>query len=203
MKQAHRLWTVGCVSALLLLGGGCSRGTRIGDRKIRSPKVRTVSHYGVTLDKEASAKKVAFVLLRSLREDFLAPDQARREQALDVTFDVCAAGLLAASNQTSFTNDELTHQIVYHWAPVVGYYVGDLDFEWPQAEPRLVTAIAPPLKIGKQQYETTNVLIELADPSGDVRKQVVLVIKLARDQGYWRVFQLSYEQTRRHIARGA
>ncbi len=194
---------VGWVAVLLLLCGGCSRDTRVGDRKVRSPKVRTVSHYGVTLDQDASPKQVAYVLLRSLREDYLAADDDAREKALDVTFDVCAASILAESNPTSFSDDEFTHQLVYRWAPIVGYYVGALDFEWDKAEKRLVSAIAKPLKLRKKEYETANILIELADPSGDSRKQVVLVVKLARDQGYWRVFQLTFEQTRRHIARGS
>ncbi|MBU0719483.1 MAG: hypothetical protein KJ749_14655, partial [Planctomycetes bacterium] len=85
------------------LAAGCeSAGAgRLANRKVEKPEVRTVTHYGMTLDEDASPEEVAFVLLRAIRDDFYAADLASREAAIDMQLDVCAANEMAARTSST------------------------------------------------------------------------------------------------------
>ena len=122
---------------------GCSRDVRLTGRTIPSVTVRAVTHYGVTLDEPASPEQVAYVLLRAIRDDFLAGDEAAREAALAIQFDVCAARELAARNPTSAHRDEFIYSIVHHWTPTVSHYVHDFEPDWAKSQGRFVRRDLP------------------------------------------------------------
>ncbi len=176
---------------------GCSGDARLADKKVRSATVRSATHYGVTLDQQATPEQVAFVLLRAIRDDVSAESKQDRETALDVQFDLCAANAIQKKNPTTMPRDEFIHNVVYHWAPTVSHYVSDFDTEWEKASARLVRAKLT--TDSKGNPEECEVLMELSDPSGNPNARVVMVIWMARDEGYWRVMHLGFDPTRRSI----
>jgi len=182
----------------LAIGCGCGGGdARLAGKKMRSVKVRSVTHYGLTLDQQATPEQVAFVLLRAIHDDVAAKVKEVREAALDKQFDICAANVLQKRNRTSMPRDEFVHSVVYHWAPTVSHYVGDFETEWDQAAVRLVRGKAS--KDQKASSEETEVYMELADPGGDPKARVVMVIWMVQDEGFWRVTHLGFDSSRRSI----
>lgn len=201
MRIAIRVWfqlslALGLGAALWL---ACGRDARLADRKLRRPEVKTVTHYGVTLDKNASPKQVAYVLLRAIRDDVLTKTDEQRQHALDIQFDVCAAGEIQKINPTSLTPDEFVFQVVHRWTPTVSHYVRDFEMEWEEADARLVTARPRTAKGSANDADQRQVLMEVKDPSGEPNAQVVLVIWLVRDEGYWRVSRLGFDPRRRSL----
>jgi len=181
--------------AVVALFAGCAR-----DESLRSPEVKTVTHYGRTLDEQASPQEVAYVLLRAMRDDFLADSSAEREKALDVQFDVAAANVLRKLNRSKGMSDAaFLDRVVRHWTPIVGHYIENFDFTWDAARSRLQPAVAEKLKVDGERLVTTNVLMELQDPSGDPNASVVLIIRLVQDGGYWRVYKLEYDHRYRSL----
>ncbi|MFQ5590373.1 MAG: hypothetical protein ACE5HE_04340 [Phycisphaerae bacterium] len=179
---------------LVWLGGvsGCERNVRLAGKKIRHATVRAVTHYGMTLDEDAPPEQTAFVLLRAIRDDFLAPDAVARARALDTQFDVVAADVIAARNPTSLTRDELVYHIVNHWTPTVSYYVNDFETDWEKAKSRFVRV--GPIDAGRAEpgVQECQILMEARDPSGDPQAQVLLAIGLIQDGGLWRVTQVGF-----------
>ncbi len=176
---------------------GCGHDARLAGQKIRSPKVGTVTHYGVTLDRQAAPEQVAFVALRAIREDVSAKTDAERQAALDKQFDLCAANVLAAKNVSSLPRDEFIHSVVYHWAPTVAHYVGDFETEWEKASARCVRRESNPAKESKGGATEAEIAMQVRDPGGDPNASVVLLVWLAQDEGYWRVTHLGFDPTRR------
>ncbi len=191
------IWTV--LAGLLILGG-CNRDARLAGKNIPSVTVKPVTHFGVTLDESASPKQVAYVLLRAVRDDFLADTEAEREAAMQVQFDVCAANVLASGNRTSTSRDEFIYDVVYHWTPTVSHYVGDFETEWSVAASRLVqTEPAPVSETGDGALEC-EVRMQLNDPGGDPNARVVMIIWMVQDEGMWRATHLGFDATRRSIS---
>ena len=184
--------------ALCLALAGCSRDARLVGRNVRSVTVKPVTHYGVTLDENATPKQVAYVLTRAIRDDFLAATSEDREASLDVQFDICAANVINARNTTAISRDEFVHNVVYHWTPTVSHYVGGFDTEWAKAEPRLVQSAVRTDGEGTKKCE---VRMELADPDGDPGASVVMITWLTRDKGLWRVTHVGFDRTRRKLAK--
>jgi hypothetical protein len=180
----------------LVVWCGCG-DARLAGHKIRSATVRSVTHYGVTLDQQATPEQVAFVVLRAIRDDVSAKSKEEREAALDKQFDICAANVLQKKNRTSMPRDEFVHSVVYHWAPTVSHYVGDFETDWGRAAARLVRT--KPNTDSKASPEETEVYMELADPSGDPKARVVMVIWMVQDGGFWRVTHLGFDSTRRSV----
>jgi hypothetical protein len=184
-------------AGVLAVWCGCSGDTRLAGHKIRSATVRSVTHYGVTLDQQAAPEQVAFVVLRAIRDDVSAKTKEDREAALDKQFDLCAANVLQKRNRTSMPRDEFVHSVVYHWAPTVSHYVGDFETEWDKAAARLVHGRLA--KDSKTNLEECEVQMELADPRGDPKARVVMVIWLVKDEGFWRATHLGFDSTRRSV----
>ena len=176
---------------------GCGGDARLAGQKIRSATVRSVTHYGVTLDQQAAPEQVAFVLLRAIRDDVSAKSKEEREAALDKQFDLCAANVLQKRNRTSMPRDEFIHSVVYHWAPTVSHYVGDFEMERDKAAARFVRKT--PKTEAKASPEECEVHMELADPSGEPKARVVVVIWMVQDGGFWRVTHLGFDPSRRSI----
>src|SRR3972149_10392414 len=84
---------------------GCGGDARLAGQRIRSVTVRSVAHYGVTLDQQASPEQVAYVLLRAVRDDVVAKSREERDTALDKQFDLCAATVIQNKNRTSLPRD--------------------------------------------------------------------------------------------------
>ncbi len=187
------------VSAAIIAPGaaawcGCGRDAQLAGENVRHATVRTVSHYGVTLDRNATPEQVAFVALRAIRDDFLADTRADREAAIDKQFDVCAAEVIASRNRTALSRDEMVYHVVTEWTPTVSYYVGDFETEADKAVARLVNhGTTNPVGNGAAECELA---MEVADPAGDPNARAVLLIWLAEDGGYWRVMHFGFEQKR-------
>ncbi len=179
--------------------GGCSRDVRLADRKIRSVTVGTITHYGTTLDRDASPEQVTYVLLRAIRDDFLAQTDDAREAALDKQFDLCAANVVAGRNRLQISRDEFIHNVVYRWTPTVSHYVHDFETEWEKARKRLVLSAPRTVKGSDSDSRECEVFMEVDDPEGDPSARVVMVVYLTQDDGYWRVLHLGFDPRSRKI----
>lgn len=180
----------------------CNRDVRLDDQKVRSVTVKAVSHYGETLDENASPERVAYVALRAIREDALAQTDEEREKALDTEFDVCAADELQRVNGTSRSRDEWVHSVVYHWTPTVDHYAADLPTSWEDAKKRLVNRGVKPIPDHPGGANQCELAMVVADPSGDPRSNVVLLVWLAEDSGFWRVTHFGFDRTTRSLGVG-
>lgn len=187
--------------ALCSAFGGCSRDARLADHDVRTVTVKSVTHYGVTLDENATPKQVVFVLTQAIRGDFLAATPEEREHFLDVQFDICAANVINARNKTKISRDEFIYNVVYHWTPTVSHYVGGFDTEWAKVEPRLVQSAVHTDGTEGGGTKRCEVRMELVDPDGDPGAGVVMIAWLARDKGLWRVTHVGFDRTRRKLAK--
>jgi hypothetical protein len=195
---------VAAVGLLLLAAGtGCKGDARLKDKNLRNPTVHAVTHYGQTLDEQADPRQVAYALLRAMHDDMTAADQAAREQAMDVQFDLCAADWLAESNRTVLSREEYLYTLISTWTPTVGHYVDGFPATWEEAEGRLVRIAAANALY--DEVPACAVLLEVVPRDGNRRAQVVLAVWLVEDKGFWRVTHVSYMPPYRSIAaaRGA
>ena len=183
---------------LVFVGGlaGCNRDVRLADRESPHVEVRDVTHYGLTLDSDATPEQVAFVALRAIRDDVLAATPEARQAALHKQFDVAAANVIARRKRPDQDRDEWVYRVVYHWAPTVAHYVDTFPLEWSKAEERLVRR-APRLgKPAGADAEQIEVAMEVQPADGGPEAQVVLYVRLARDKDYWRVLHLGFDAKR-------
>jgi hypothetical protein len=180
---------------------------RLDERELRDVKIRTVTHYGLTLDEAADPESVAFVALSAIREDFEAgEDTAKREAALDKQFDVAAVEYIADQNHSSRTREEFLLSVIRVWTPVVAHYVGDFPTTLEDARSRFVLRKA---KVAEGAPEKADVLMEVDDLAAgrDPNARVVLVVYLVKDGGYWRVTHVGFDtstqdpEARRRIAK--
>jgi hypothetical protein len=180
--------------AVLGLAGpvGCSRNAHLADKDIRDVTVRSVTHFDIKLDEQATAKETAFVLLKAMRDDFFASNEAQRKAAIDVQYDVAAADVLTDRISTTLSRSELLYRVVSQWTPTVSHYVHDLETEWPQARERLVRVGPRPARNGKPGVQECQVVLEVADADADPNAQVLLVAYMIQDGGFWRVLQLGF-----------
>lgn len=126
--------------AALAAGLVAMSGCRQAEADAPKAEVRTVEAYGVTLDPAASPQQVAYVLLRSIADDYAAvraKDPAAQRKAQETTMSVAAPRrieerLLATANQISPKakkenlgpdRDKKLFKTVHYWAPIVGHYV--------------------------------------------------------------------------------
>ncbi|MFQ5413435.1 MAG: hypothetical protein ACE5E6_03155 [Phycisphaerae bacterium] len=176
---------------------GCRRNVRLADEHIRHATVRVVEHYGIRLDRDATPKQVAYVLLRAVYDDFRADTPAERDAAMDVEFDVCAADELARTNTTSMTRDEFITMVVRLWTPTLAHYVGSFPRSWEEADRRLVVS---PIARAPRKSEMVGVKMVAADPSGDPNADVVVVVWMVKDDRFWRVTHTGFDVGKRSIA---
>jgi len=192
----------GAVLVICLSGWGCRRDVRLAGKKVRSLQVRTVEHYGVVLNQDASPQEVAYVLLRAIRDDVNAASPAEREAALDVQFDVCHPGSISGSSRPGVKRDEVVHLVVTHWAPALAYYVDSFDFDPAEAKSRMTVS---PTKVLGDGRRSCSVYLPVDDPNGDPKARVIAAVVLIRakpgggpssgtdgDTGYWRVNRVGF-----------
>ncbi len=180
----------------------CSRDVWLAGKEIPTVTVHAVEHYGTKLDANGTPEQVAYVALRAIRDDFLAEDEEARKQALATQFDVCAAGVLQGRNTTSMERDEFVYNVVQRWTPTVSHYLADFPAAWATAEARMHRR--PVTRSGKQAEgaisdDECEVAMVVRDPGGDPNAQVVLLVWLVRDSGFWRVTHLGFDPSARAI----
>ena len=176
------------------IGCGCGRDVRLAGKTVRHVQVKPVSHYGVTLDQSATPEQVAFVALRSIREDFFAATPEQSRAASDIQFDVAAADVIAARNRSSLTRDEYVHHVVSRWTPAISHYAADFEVEAPLALSRFTNRGLS--KSSGAEPAECELAMEVDDPSGDPAGKVVIVTWLAKDGGLWRVTHFGFEPKR-------
>ncbi len=185
--------------ALLVMWCGCDRDARLTGQKLREVTVGTVTHYGVTLDQDASPEQVAYVLLRAIHDDFLAEDETAREAALDKQFDVCAANELVPESLPDHERREMLFRLVHRWTPAVAHYVHDFETEWEKARARFTRLGMQPSPNSKGGGMECQIVMELEDPGGDPNARVLLAVGLIQDGGYWRVMRVAFAPNRRTL----
>ena len=185
--------------ALLPIWSGCDRDARLTGQNLREAAVGTVTHYGITLDQDASPERVAYVLLRAIHDDFLAEDETAREAAIDKQFDVCAANELVPESLPDHERREMLFRMVHRWAPAVGHYVHDFETEWEKAQARFTRLGMQPSPNSKGGGMECQVVMELEDPGGDPNARVLLAVGLIQDGGYWRVMRIAFAPSRRTL----
>jgi len=168
--------------------GGCSHS----EEKVPPAEVKTVEAYGVTLDPSASPQQVAYVLLRSIADDYAAArakDYEAEKKAQDLTYSLAAFDeierrLLGAARQLNqgTTKAALGPQraakifkTVHYWAPIVGHYVPSfarhlptfVRDSWVTIEPNGRTAhvyypVSHNPQVAPAKAETATIIIELS-----------------------------------------
>jgi len=176
--------------ATVIVAAACSRNARLADHDVRAPEVGSITQYGVTLDQDAEPWHVAYVLLRAVRDDVLAEDDAARNRALDVELRTTAPEVIYAAHKgrlprSPLSRDEVVFETVYTWAPALAYYVDELDFDLAEAE-RVIRQDKPHTKAG---YDVTTVGLPLLDPRNRAGS-VFLSITLVKERGFWRAASL-------------
>ncbi|MCP4251114.1 MAG: hypothetical protein GY778_29095 [bacterium] len=189
----------GLVAVLLFAAGGCDQDARLADHTIPHVEVTTVSDQGLELGNDADPQEVVYVLLKAIRDDVLAGDDAvARRAALDRQFAVCDPDYLYDWYRRSLGpravagRDDVVYKRVRLWAPALAHYAGDLDFDLETARSRMTPARETNAKEG-WPGETVQVDLPVADPQGGPKAGAVIRVRLHRhDQGVWRVFQVGF-----------
>ncbi len=171
-------------------------------KKVPTVKVGPVTQYGVKLDEKASPEQVAYVALRAIRDDVFAKDDAARQKAIDVEFSVSAADVLQSRNRTTLSRDEFVYGVVYRWTPTVSHYAADFEVEWDRAEARMHRR--PVTHLGKAPQDESSedeceVAMVVKNPNGDPNANVVMLVWMAKDAGFWRVTHLGFDLSTRAI----
>ncbi len=162
-------------------------------------QVKTVTHFGQVLDESATPKQVAFVLLRALKEDFLAATPKDRAAALHIEFDVCAPDAIVSRLPGILTRDELLYRVVHLWSPTIGQYVGDIGSSLEPMETRLIQRGLRQMAGADDGVMECKILINLDDPNGDPNAAVVLVLSMVQENKHWRVDRLEFAPTVRSL----
>jgi len=181
---------------------GCARDAHLAGRKIPHVTVKAVTIDGVTLDQDASPEAVAFAALEAIREDFKASSPKERDAALAKQFDLCAANVIEKHNRSSLDRDEFIYNVVYRWTPTVSHYIDDFPVTREEASERFVVRPVSESERIDPKTEVMAIAMEVTPPGGDERSQVILMIWLARDSGFWRVVHFGFDQQRRSLSEG-
>jgi hypothetical protein len=205
MGIQRRIEIVTTLALLVGIGGasGCNRDVRLAGKGVKTVTVRPVTHYGVTLDEQASPEQTVYALLHAIRDDFIAMNKADRDAALGKQFDVCAANVIAASNPTSLGRDQYIHRAVTQWTPTVSHYASDFETDWEKAEGRFVRVGPKPTGEEDSAGQACQIFMEVNDPNGDPNSRAVLVVSLVLDQELWRVARVGFTSRARALKRRA
>ncbi len=196
----QRFITAGLGLFLLFVGTSCSKDVRLAGHYIpENVQAQTVTHFGQVLDESASPKQVAFVLLRALKEDFLAGSPSDRAEALKVQFGVCAPDAIVSKLPSVLTRDELLYRVVHIWSPTIGQYVGDIDSSFETMKARLIQRGLRQKAGADEGVKECKILVKLDDPSGDPNAAVVLALAMIQENKHWRVERLAFAPTVRSL----
>ncbi len=181
------------VAALAALAS-CKRDVRLAGHDLRDVEVKTVEHYGKTLDQGASPEEVTYVLLRAIQDDYLASapaDPTVREAALDKQFDVCAADTIAGRAAGPLAREEAIYAAVYRWTPAVSHYANGFETDWDRARDRF-HRVGPRPVDGLNGVSACTILMKLDDPGGDANGGVLMAVVLIQENEFWRVVRLEW-----------
>jgi len=176
--------------------------------------VGPVTAYGVTLDASAPPEQVAYVLLRSLRDDVEAAqshDRQAQRRAFATTFSLAAfpeinkrlavafsppgAEQGEGSAQSKFWREQV-YEVINHWAPIVAYYVASFDTDPDRAVAKMKVTVG-----GPNASEATVLYPACHDPAvadPEQRDEVIVQIDLVKTQAthsgeqYWRVVWVGF-----------
>jgi|GEM_PF-861915 len=208
----------GLTGLLMLAGMLAGLGTMNGcsgpaEADIPKAQVKTVEAYGVTLGPDASPQQVAWVLLRSIADDYAAArakdvDAQRKAQALTVA--VAAPNkieerLVGVANQLNpglnkqslgEDRDRRIFKTVHYWAPIVGHYVASF------ADMDLQTFVRESWATVTPDGQTAHVYLPVAhDPAQTdpgKTETATISIELSREKAeaggpeYWRVSRVQF-----------
>lgn len=211
--RVHRIRT-GAVAmiglaALAAVFSGCNQT----EPEVPEARVRTVEAYGVTLDADASPQQVAYVLFKSIADDYAAArvkDFDAQRKAQELTFALAAPSkieerLLESANQINPSRkkeslgpdrDKKLFKTVHYWAPIVGHYVAsfaDIDLETLVRESWVT--ITPDGRTAHVYYPVVHDPGE-ADP--DKAETATISIEMVPEQAqaggpeYWRVARVQF-----------
>lgn len=174
-------------------------------------EVGVVEAYGLTLDESATPKQVAFVLLRSIRDDVEAAqarDGAAQRAAFETTYSLAAFSEIRKRLEKYFgkspgpglteADQRRIYDVVDHWAPIVAHYVASFDEEYERAAAEML--LGP-----SAEKDTMRILYDVVhDPSvTDPAKQQRATIEIeltpepatGGDKKFWRVARVAFEPT--------
>jgi len=191
------LAAAGCIAFI-----GCAKDAHLAGRKIPHVTVKAVTIDGVTLDQDAPPEAVAFAALQAIRDDFKAATPEERDAALARQFNLCAANVIEKHDRSSLGRDEFVYNVVYRWTPTVSHYVDDFPANQDEATERFVVRPVSENERIDSKTEEVAVAMEVTPLGGDERSQVVMMIWLAKDSGFWRVVHLGFDQQRRSLSEG-
>lgn len=182
------------VSALAigLLAAGCG-DTRLENVDPNDGVVRTVTAYDVTLGPGAAPEDVVYVLLRAIHDHVVAAKSGDREgvkTAMQIERSVAAPDhihrlMKTVIDQNALPKDLTPAQAVHYqtkwWAPIAAHYVADLDLTREEARSRMGV-------IDRESFRVVQIDVE----NPDDHRTATLNISLEQENGYWRVYNMSY-----------
>jgi hypothetical protein len=197
------LAAAGLLGAVLATMGIIGCGSE--EEEIPLAQVKPVTAYGLTLDDTAGPKQVAFVLLRSIADDFQATqahDKKRQKEALHLTYSLAAyttiAGRIALDpvqkeDFSDKTRNKKMFVFVRDWTPIAAHYVRSFDTDAEAAGRRMAEVHGASPDIVHILYEVSHDPKE-TDPAK--RQTATLDIELARERdgalSYWRVSKIAF-----------
>ncbi len=198
----------GCMLLVVcgLLQGCDGDETRKLRERVHHVEVGVVRDAGLTLDEQASPGMVVYALLVTIHDDVKAgKDVSAREDAFKRTMNLSAPDQIHKQDvrgkrdreTTVAQRDRSVEDIVWRWAPTLGYYVDDFPKTWEDARTRLIRR--PSGTSADQGPEACVVKIALADPSGDAKAMAVAQFRLVKEKGFWRVVQVGFDKKHRSL----
>lgn len=180
---------------------GCGRDARLVGKNLPTDlTIRPVTHYGLTLDDQATPQQVGFVLLRAMKEDYDSKDPEARKAAMNILYDITAMDDILALNPSGLDPADSIYTVVKNWTPTVSHYAAQLPTEWESAKDRLTATKPQPTKTGRAGVMECQVLFQLDDPQGDPNGRAVFFGALVQDKGLWRVRSVGFVPNRRILA---
>lgn len=186
------------VALVAIVLSGCGRDARLADHELRDPKPGPVTAYGKTLDANASPQDVVYVLLQAINDDYAAGDNREaRHKALDTEFAVCAPEWIKArrggENLTEREKRERLFEVVYNWAPTLGFYRDSFKGAFPDIAQQMHTVYAAqPVS----QHEVAVVYVNLKHPHPETagpNSGAAALVQLVREAGYWRIWWVGFD----------
>lgn len=194
-------WLAVSAGLVIVTVAGCDRDARLVGRTLRVPVMKPVSYDGVDLGSQASARQVAWAMLKAIHDDVRAKDAAGRDAAQEAEFNLCAAPMLAARAAQGLDRAELLYRLVNTWAPMLARYIN--NFTTPIDAPPPELEEVPAATSGLKSDTTCEVRMPLTDPE-DPRAAVYLRVQLVRvdredtpsgspGEKLWRVIGMYFE----------
>lgn len=191
-------------------GGVLLPGCTESAPEIPKAEVKTVEAYGLTLGPDASPQEVAYVLLRSVTDDYAAARSGKHEdeeKAQRLTYSLAAVQaiehrlidthnrLQAGAKQTDLgtQRDEKLWKIVHYWAPIVGHYVPSFPADLDEARARMWVSMDAAMQEAHVYLSAEHdPAIADAAKKGTTTIDIEMVREQVGGQGYWRVLRVDF-----------